>query len=408
MTTCTWKFRRHAGRLTATFALVAATTGLIAPHASADQLSNLRAKAQADAAKIDTLGRQEAALSEQFDAANLAQQAAANKVSAAAAQAAAADAAANTAKAGLRQEAVDAYTRGGTSGLTSASNTLANANNSLLRAEYVDSLATHQNDAVDRYHLASLQAEAAKAQLSSAEADASQQAKNLASSRASVQADSAQLNGIYQQDQGQIAQMVAQIQAQQAAAEAAAAQQAAARQVAAQQAASQQQAANQQAAAHTASSRSSASTSRSSASTSGGSGGGGGGGGGGGYSIPNNPAPPVGAGASGAVAAAETRLGDPYVYGAAGPSTFDCSGLVMWAYAQVGINLPHYSGAQFADGTHISMSQLAPGDLVFPSDPGQHVAMYIGGGQIIEAPYTGAVVHIVALSSFFVQAVRIS
>ena len=372
---------------------------MIAPHASADQLSNLRAKAQADAAKIDSLGRQEAALSEQFDAANLAQQAAANKVAAAAAQAAAADAAANTAKAGLRQEAVDAYTRGGTSGLTSASNTLANANNSLLRAEYVDSLATHQNDAVDRYHLASLQAEAAKAQLSSAEADASQQAKNLASSRTSVQADSAQLNGIYQQDQGQIAQMVAQIQAQQAAAAAAAAQQAAARQVATQQAAAQQQAANQQAAAaHTASSRSSAATSSR----------GGGGGGGGGFSIPNNPAPPVGAGASGAVAAAETRLGDPYVYGAAGPSTFDCSGLVMWAYAQVGINLPHYSGAQFADGTHISMSQLAPGDLVFPSDPGQHVAMYIGGGQIIEAPYTGAVVHITALSSFFVQAVRIS
>jgi cell wall-associated NlpC family hydrolase len=401
VTTCTWKFRRHAGRLTATFALVAATTGLIAPQASADQLSNLRAKAQADAAKIDSLGRQEAALSEQFDAANMAQQAAANKVSAAAAQAAAADAAANTAKAGLRQEAVDAYTRGGTSGLSSGSNALAGANNSLLRAEYVDSLATNQNDAVDRYHLASLQAEAAKAQLSAAEADASQQARNLASSRASVQADSLQLNAIYQQDQGQISQMVAQIQAQQAAAAAAAARAAATQQAAAQ-AAAQQQAANRQAAAArtTSSSRAAAPTTagRGSSSTSGG----------GGFSIPNNPAPPVGSGAAGAVAAAETRLGDPYVWGAAGPSAFDCSGLVEWAYAQVGISLPHYSGAQFSDGTHISMSQLAPGDLVFPSDPGQHVAMYIGNGEIIEAPYTGAVVHITGLSSWFVQAVRIS
>ncbi|MDQ2724234.1 MAG: C40 family peptidase [Actinomycetota bacterium] len=403
MTTCTWKFRRHAGRLTATFALVAATTGLIAPHASADQLSNLRAKAQADAAKIDSLGRQEAALSEQFDAANLAQQAAATKVSDASAQVAAADVAANKAKAGLRQEAVDAYTRGGTSGLTSSSNNLASANNSLLRAEYVDSLATNQNDAVDQYHLASLQAEAARAKLSAAESDASQQAKILASSRTSVEADSAQLNGIYHQDQGQISQMVVQIQAQQAAAAAAAARDAATQQAAAQQAAAQQQAASR-----TASPRAGAAASATRfVAAAAPSGGGSSSGGGVSVGAPNNPAPPVGSGASGAVAAAETRLGDPYVYGAAGPSFFDCSGLVMWAYAQVGISLPHYSGAQFANGIHISMSQLAPGDLVFPADTGQHVAMYIGNGQVIEAPYTGAVVHIVGLSSYFVQAVRV-
>ncbi len=103
-----------------------------------------------------------------------------------------------------------------------------------------------------------------------------------------------------------------------------------------------------------------------------------------------------------------TRLGDPYVYGDAGPSTFDCSGLVMWSYAQVGISLPHYSGAQFSSGTHISLAQLQPGDLVFPADAGEHEAMYIGNGQVIEAPYTGAVVHITGLSSFFVQAVRIA
>ncbi|MDQ6783668.1 MAG: NlpC/P60 family protein, partial [Actinomycetota bacterium] len=135
---------------------------------------------------------------------------------------------------------------------------------------------------------------------------------------------------------------------------------------------------------------------------------GGGGSSGGGFIAPNNPAPPAGHGAGGAIAAAESRLGDPYVYGAAGPSTFDCSGLTMWSYAQVGISLPHFSGAQFNNGTHISMSQLQPGDLVFPSNPGDHVAMYIGNGQVIEAPYTGSVVHITGLSSFFVQAVRIS
>jgi cell wall-associated NlpC family hydrolase len=107
-----------------------------------------------------------------------------------------------------------------------------------------------------------------------------------------------------------------------------------------------------------------------------------------------------------AVAAAESRLGDPYVWGAAGPNSFDCSGLVMWAWAHAGVSLPHFSGGQYASTQHISMSQLQPGDLVFPADTGQHVAMYIGGGQIIEAPHTGDVVHIVPMSSWYVLASR--
>jgi cell wall-associated NlpC family hydrolase len=107
------------------------------------------------------------------------------------------------------------------------------------------------------------------------------------------------------------------------------------------------------------------------------------------------------------VAAAESRVGDWYQWGAAGPNTFDCSGLVMWAYEQVGISLPHFSGGQYADTTHIPMSALEPGDLVFPADPSQHVAMYVGGGMIVEAPYTGAQVHIIPLSSFFVLASRV-
>ena len=108
------------------------------------------------------------------------------------------------------------------------------------------------------------------------------------------------------------------------------------------------------------------------------------------------------------MAAAESRVGDPYVFGAAGPGAFDCSGLVMWAYAQVGISLPHFSGAQYADTTHIPMSALQPGDLVFPSDPGQHVAMYVGGGMIVEASHTGVPVHVVPMYSWFVLASRVT
>ena len=93
--------------------------------------------------------------------------------------------------------------------------------------------------------------------------------------------------------------------------------------------------------------------------------------------------------------AAEREIGVPYVWGGTTPAGFDCSGLVMWAYAQVGISLPHFSGAQYASTTHISMADIQPGDLLFYGPGGSdHVAMYVGGGSMIEAPYTGASVWI--------------
>jgi cell wall-associated NlpC family hydrolase len=91
---------------------------------------------------------------------------------------------------------------------------------------------------------------------------------------------------------------------------------------------------------------------------------------------------------------AMSKLGRPYVWGAAGPTTFDCSGLTMWAYKQVGINLPHYTGSQWNAGTHVSLSQLQPGDLVFFYSDLHHMGMYIGGGMMIHAPQTGDVVKI--------------
>jgi cell wall-associated NlpC family hydrolase len=111
------------------------------------------------------------------------------------------------------------------------------------------------------------------------------------------------------------------------------------------------------------------------------------------------PPPPTSSGGAGAVQAAESQLGVPYVWGGETPGVgFDCSGLTAWAWGQVGVPLPHFSGAQMADSTPVPVSDLQPGDLLFYGPGGsEHVAMYVGGGSMIEAPYTGAVVWITAL-----------
>jgi cell wall-associated NlpC family hydrolase len=89
-----------------------------------------------------------------------------------------------------------------------------------------------------------------------------------------------------------------------------------------------------------------------------------------------------------------SKQGDPYIWGAAGPDQFDCSGLVMWAYQQVGISLPHYTGDQYNSGEHVSQDQLEPGDLVFFYPDISHVGMYIGNGLMVDAPDEGETVKI--------------
>jgi cell wall-associated NlpC family hydrolase len=112
----------------------------------------------------------------------------------------------------------------------------------------------------------------------------------------------------------------------------------------------------------------------------------------------NFPAPPPDSRGNIAVNAALSQLGVPYRWAASSPKGtsypgFDCSGLTMWAWGQAGVSLPHYSGAQMADSAPVPLSNLQPGDLLFYGPGGsEHVAMYVGHGTMIEAPYTGAYV----------------
>jgi len=102
----------------------------------------------------------------------------------------------------------------------------------------------------------------------------------------------------------------------------------------------------------------------------------------------------------GVVGIAMQYLGVPYVWGGASPSGFDCSGLVMFAFAQIGVSVPHSSYAQFGMGSPVSMSQLQPGDLVFFSGA-SHVGIYVGGGSFIHAPHTGDVVKISSMTGWY-------
>jgi cell wall-associated NlpC family hydrolase len=114
-----------------------------------------------------------------------------------------------------------------------------------------------------------------------------------------------------------------------------------------------------------------------------------------------------------ALHAAESQIGKPYQWGAAGPNTYDCSGLVMWSYSQVGVQLDHWTGDQWNEGAHVSHAELRPGDLVFfarnTSDPAtiHHVGMYVGGGEMVDAPFTGVDVRYdSALRPDYIGAVR--
>jgi peptidoglycan DL-endopeptidase CwlO len=91
-----------------------------------------------------------------------------------------------------------------------------------------------------------------------------------------------------------------------------------------------------------------------------------------------------------------SQRGEPYVWGAAGPGSWDCSGLMLGAYSQIGIDLPHNAAAQWNTVAHISRDELQPGDFVFYNDLA-HVGMYIGNGLIVHAPNSTTVVKVVEL-----------
>jgi cell wall-associated NlpC family hydrolase len=93
------------------------------------------------------------------------------------------------------------------------------------------------------------------------------------------------------------------------------------------------------------------------------------------------------------------QRGKPYVWAASGPGSFDCSGLVQYAYAAAGISLPHSSSAQASMGQSVSRADLQPGDLVAFYSPVSHIGIYIGNGMMVHAPTSGDVVKVASIDA---------
>jgi cell wall-associated NlpC family hydrolase len=327
---------------------------LRAPAAAADPISDKQAEAAQIASQISALGHKINVLADQYDGAQIHAQQVASQIAAVKAQVARDETRVHMLQGRLRLDAVDAFTQDG-----SLSNTQAvlegNASQTSVRSGFLDSVSINEQSTMDDLHIAQRTLAAEEENLQQVEqATQEAMAQIQAASQAAEQASS-QLQSLLNSVKGQLAQLVAQQQAAQA-----------------RQAQQQAQArlAQQQMADSTASSSSPSAS----------------------------PAPAPSGGYASALSAAESQLGVPYVWGGETPGVgFDCSGLVSWAYGQVGVSLAHYVPTIYSEVQHIPESELQPGDLVFAADL-SHVGIYIGSGEMIDAPYTGASVRVDPIS----------
>ena len=382
---------RSRNRVVATLAVTAllgATSAMVcvSTPASADQISDAQAQAAAITAKLNSTEAQIAALTGQANAADYKLSQLQGQIAASQAEMAKDQQTVTADQSQLRAQALADYTSSGTSS-TATQMFTSNVNTSGIRSEYSSIATGNVTSTIDHLHTA-------QAQLAATQSSLEQQKSQEQATSSSLHASQQQATALASQDQATLSSVDANIQnlvAQKQAAEAAAAQAAA-------QAAFNQKVAAAKAAQAQAAAQAAATPVRQTTGTTGAGSGSGSSGSSGSPAppvTPTAPPPPLSPGAAGAVQAAEREIGVPYLWSGTTPAGFDCSGLVMWAYAQVGIGLPHYSGAQYASTTHISMADIQPGDLLFYGPGGSdHVAMYVGGGSMIEAPYTGASVWI--------------
>lgn len=325
--------------------------------AGADPIGDKRAQAKAIQDQIDANGERISALAEQFNAAQLRLDEAERAVADAQARIDAARAEVARIKHLVELRAASVYQRS-VQGRSVTGFDFDDARNLLTRRHYADTQASSDNDLLDKLAQAQRDLAREKADAERARADAADEQQRIEASRADVEAANGEQQRILEQVNGELQALVQQEAQRRAEEEARRAQ---ARY--------------------------------------------GGNGNGNPELFPN--LPPPGPAAAAAIDFARAQLGKPYVYAAAGPNSYDCSGLTMAAYGAAGISLPHYSGAQYTSLPHVALDAMQPGDLVFWGAGGSgHVGIYVGNGLMIHAPHTGDVVRIAPVYGSPVGAAR--
>jgi cell wall-associated NlpC family hydrolase len=317
-----------------------------AASAAGSPIQDKQAEATRIQKQLDAQGERISQLDEQYNRAQLNVTSTLASLSKAQADLASANARFSQVKSRMSQAAVNAYMHGGNTSMVEQL-VKSNGKDLAVRKQYVETAASDQRSALDQLKAARQDLEANRARLSSSAQSAKDAASKLSAQKTAIDQAVAAQQATLGKVKGDLAQLIAQDQARKAAE----ASRRAASELAARQAAP-------------------ARPSR-------------------GNLVPSGPPPPIGHGAGAAVSTARAQIGKPYVYGAAGPDSFDCSGLTMYSWAAGGVSLPHSSQSQYAGSTHIPVSQLQPGDLLFFYSDIHHVAMYSGGGMMIEAAHTG-------------------
>ena len=332
----------------------------------ADEIADKRVEAQRIASQLDAQSTRLAELAEEFNEARLQNEEVAAEAVAARAEVARLDREVEANRAAVRRQAVAAYVRGGLSP-TANLDTGADVDPSRLE-QYVAAIIGQKEDALDELRAAKAELAERQADLDAARARARAALAKVEASKRDAAAAQAAQRATLGRVQGELGSLVAAESQRRAAEEARRAQAALASRQARDTAAP--------AARSTPTTRGSSPAPAPA------------------LKQPTGPAPgPPAAGASAAVAKAKEQIGKPYEWGAAGPDSFDCSGLTSYAWRAGGRSLPHSSRAQYSATTRVPVESVAPGDLLFYGNPIHHVGIYVGNGQMVEASETGTPVR---------------
>lgn len=391
--------RRRAGAFLVLVVLITNPLSSISPSA-ADAVSDKKAEAERIARQLEQQGRQVAILAEDFDEARVRIEAVEVELASASADVAKTDRQARKIRLRLKDQAVAAYVRGGSTQALALIAETERMEDMAVRTQYIRTLTAGALDVLDELRAVRLQLDEQRSRLDAARGQAREAAAVAETKRREATAAEAAQRLTLKEVQGELAVLVeaetqrrAEEEVRRAKAELAAGQaraEAAAREAAARDAAARD-AARRTTTTTTTTTKPSASSGpvvtprpttttatkpESTTTTTVVVGGG-------------SSAPPPSAGADAAITEARRQIGKPYEWGGSGPDSFDCSGLTGWAWRAGGKKLSHSSRAQFSETSRVSLEDILPGDLLFYGDPIHHVALYIGDGQMIEAPETG-------------------